>query len=88
MIKGNVENQFVAHGKIDFFHLATIESHGSQRHIIDFGSIEITIIENTIDKSDGQKHTLREITVIESATFEFLEIGFFLAVSKVIVFNI
>ena len=88
MGKGNVKNQFVAHSKIDFFHLATIESHSPQRHIIDFGSIEITIIENTIDKSDGQKHTLREITVIECATFEFLEIDFFLAVSKVVVFNI
>lgn len=49
----NFKNEFVAHGKIDFFDFATVKSCRSKSDIIDFGFIKYTVIKNAINKSNG-----------------------------------
>ncbi len=66
------KDEFVAHCKIDIYDFATVKKYASQCHVIDFGSAKNTVVEGTIDKNDSNKIALREITVIESATFKFL----------------
>jgi hypothetical protein len=51
----NFEDEFVAHGKIDFFDLAIVKKYGSKSGVIDFGSIEDAVVELAIDKSDAYK---------------------------------
>ena len=68
----NFKNKLVAHCKIDIFDFATIKKYASKCHVIDFGSAKKAIIKDTIDKNYPNKIALREITVVESATFKFL----------------
>jgi hypothetical protein len=68
----NFKNEFVTHGKIHVFYFATIKKHCSKGNIIDFGSAKNTIVKRAINKSNRHKQTLREITMVENATFKFL----------------
>jgi len=71
MVKSNVKKEFVAHGKIDVLHATMIKTCRSQGYIIDFGTIKMAAIKNTIDKTDGQKIASGEITTVEQAFFVF-----------------
>ncbi|GEC71393.1 hypothetical protein FFL01_09320 [Flavobacterium flevense] len=54
----NFENEFVAHGKIDFFDLALVKKHGSKSGVIDPGGIEIAVIKLAINKGNAYKITI------------------------------
>mgnify|MGYP007089531284 CR=1 FL=1 len=84
----NFKDEFVAHRKIYFFDFATIKKHASKCYVIDFGSAKNTIIKSTIDKNYPNKITLREITIVESATFKFFQIDFLFTISDVVVFDV
>lgn len=84
----NFKNEFVAHRKIHFFHFATIKKHASKRHVVDFGSAKNTIVKSAIDKNDSNKIALREITMVESTTFKFLQIDFLFSISEFVVFDV
>ena len=84
----NFKNEFVTHGKIHVFYLSTIKIHASQCDMIDFGSAKKTIVKSAIDKNNPNKIALREITMIESTAFKFLQIDFFFSISEVVVFDV
>jgi hypothetical protein len=88
VIKTYFKNEFIAHRKINLFNFASIESHGSQTHMIDSGSIKNTIIKNTINKGNVHKITGRKSTVIKCAASKLLKIHFLHAIGVVVVFDI
>ena len=88
LLKADFKNEFVTHRKIYFLDFTSIESYGSQSHMIDFGFAKNTIIKNTIDKSNIHKITGRKRTIIKRTAFKFLKIDFIHAVSVVVVFDI
>lgn len=81
----NLEDEFVTHREIDLFDLALIKKYGSKCGMIDFGSIEITIIELAIDKSDAYKIAFRKITIGKCAAFKFFEVECFQTIADVVV---
>ncbi len=84
----NFENQFVAHGKINFFDFAVIKSDTSKSHIINFGFVENTIVKSAVDKGNGKKSAGRKITIIKNAAFEVFKIKIIFGVNNRIVFFI
>jgi hypothetical protein len=56
--------------------------------VVDFGSAKNTIVEGTIDKNYPNKIALREIAMVESTTFKFLQIDFLFTISDVVVFDV
>jgi hypothetical protein len=56
--------------------------------VIDFGSAKKTIVESTIDKNHPDKIALREIAMVESTAFKFLQIDFLFVVNEVVVFDV
>jgi hypothetical protein len=56
--------------------------------VIDLGSTKKTIVKGAIDKNHPNKIALREITIVESTAFKFLQIDFLFTISEVVVFDV
>ena len=81
----NLEDEFVTHREIDVFDLAIIKKCGSKSRVIDFGSIEITVVKLAIDKSNTYKIAFRKITIVKSAAFKFFEVECFQTIADVVI---
>lgn len=81
----NFEDEFVTHREIDLFDLALIKKYGSKSRVIDFGSIEIAVIELAINKSNTYKIAFRKITIVKSTAFKFFEVERFQTIMEVFV---
>lgn len=79
------EYEFVAHRKINFFNLAIVKIHGSKSRVIDFGSVEVAVVELAIYESNANQIAIRKITIGKSTGFKFFEIEGFQTVVEVVV---
>jgi len=81
----NFENEFVTHGKIDFFDLAIVKEYGSKSRVIDFSIIKNAVVELAIDKNDAYEITFRKIAIGKCTAFKFFEVERFQTIVDVVV---
>ncbi|GGA85455.1 hypothetical protein GCM10008015_27750 [Flavobacterium palustre] len=49
----NFEDEFVTHGKIDFFDLAILKKYGSKSGVVDFGIVKDAVVKPTVNKGNA-----------------------------------
>jgi hypothetical protein len=65
----------IGHGKINACKITSVKKYATQRHIINFGFLKITIKEIAIDEGYCLEGTLSKITIIEVAIFKIFVFG-------------
>ncbi|GEL11059.1 hypothetical protein FGL01_17980 [Flavobacterium glycines] len=85
MVKMYFKNEFVTHGKIDFFNLAIIKICRSKCCVVNFSGIKNAVVKLTIDKSNTYQIAIGKITIGKRTRFKFFKVEGFLTVADIVV---
>lgn len=79
----DLEDELVAHRKVDVLDLAFVEMGGSEGDVIDLGVVEIAVVERTIDKGDAHEGGFWESAMVENTTLKIGVVEAVLGVGEV-----